>query len=168
MIGTAVDTNVLSELLLGGPSASIAAAALTDALRRGPLIAGGIVYAELHAVAPAPDELDSLLAGMSVEIDFDLPPDAVRAASSAWRTYLARRGTAGGAYYCAACGQLNSGFRCAQCGVPIGGPRHILADFLIGAHALFRATALVTWDRGVYGAYFPGLKVLRPGAAADA
>ena len=163
MIGTAVDTNVVSELLLGGPSASFAAAALTDALVRGPLIVGAVVYAELQAAAPQPDELDSLLAALSIEADFDLPADGVRAAASAWRAYLARRRGAGGTYHCSACGLVNAGFRCAHCGTPIGGPRHILADFLVGAHALYRASALLTWDRGVYATYFPDLQVLRPG-----
>jgi len=52
--------------------------------------------------------------------------------------------------------------RCGRCGASLGGPRHILADFLVGTHALLRASALLTWDRGVYSTYFPDLKVLGP------
>lgn len=157
MIGTAVDTNVLSEILLAGPGARTAAGALTRALQRGPVVVSPIVYAELRAAAPEPDEVDALLAAMSVEVEFDLPPSAVRAASSARRAYLARRRAAG-----AACGHPHTGFRCNRCGSALGGPRHILADFLVGAHALLRASSLLTWDRGIYGTYFPDLEVLRP------
>ena len=40
------------------------------------------------------------------------------------------------------------------------GPRRILADFVIGAHAMHLASALLTLDRGLYRVAFPKLKIL--------
>lgn len=41
------------------------------------------------------------------------------------------------------------------------GPRRILADFLIGAHAFENGYSLLTLDDGIYRAAFPTLKILR-------
>jgi hypothetical protein len=35
-------------------------------------------------------------------------------------------------------------------------------DFLVGAHALERADALLTRDRGFYRRYFKGLRIIEP------
>jgi predicted nucleic acid-binding protein len=46
-----------------------------------------------------------------------------------------------------------------------GGRRErVVADFLIGAHALMQCTALVTRDAGFFREYFKGLKVIVPKA----
>jgi predicted nucleic acid-binding protein len=47
-----------------------------------------------------------------------------------------------------------------------GGPRsRVVADFLIGAHAVVRADRLVTRDRGFFRSYFSDLEILDPTSA---
>jgi predicted nucleic acid-binding protein len=53
--------------------------------------------------------------------------------------------------------------RCFRAYRDQGGKRdRILADFLIGSHALKRASCLISRDRGFYGAYFTGLTLIDP------
>jgi predicted nucleic acid-binding protein len=136
----AVDTNVFSGLLSGGADpASEARVALENAHAAGTLVVSPAVYAEFTA-RRSPEYADAFFSEKGVEVDWHLGRDVWRTAGSRYGGYAeARR---------------------RQKGDP--GPRRILADFLIGAHASHSAGALLTSDTGIYRTYFPELRVISP------
>jgi predicted nucleic acid-binding protein len=136
----AVDTNVFSALLSGGAeSAPEARIALENAHAAGTLVVSPAVYAEFTA-RRSPGHADTFFSEKGVEVDWHLGREVWRTAGSRYGAYArARRRQRGDA-----------------------GPRRILADFLIGAHALHFARALLTSDTGIYGTYFPELRVVSP------
>ena len=84
--------------------------------------------------------VDAFLDRARIEVDWDLDEETWRVAARAFGNYAERRRTQRGDY----------------------GPRRILADFVIGAHASRYASALLTLDRRIYRAAFPDLEVLTP------
>ena len=139
---TAVDTNVFVALLAGAPEEARAArVSLNEARAQGTLVISAPVYAELVA-APGrgAEAVDAFLSRTRVDVDWVLGEGVWRAAARAYRGYAERRRS--------------------QAGDP--GPRRILADLVIGAHALRFAAALLTLDRGLYRAAFPELEILFP------
>ena len=94
------------------------------------------VFAEPVA-CPGRDEafLNTFLKNTGVIVDWDLDESVWRAAGRAFHSYATRRRKQGGS-----------------------GPRLILADFLIGAHALERGCELLTLGARLYGAAFPRLR----------
>lgn len=141
-MSTAVDTNVFVALLSGPvEEARAARRSLREAKERGVLVVCAPVHAELSA-APGrdPDEVDVFLDLARVAVDWDLSENTWRTAAVAFKGYAERRRTQPGD----------------------SGPRRILADFVIGAHALHTASALLTLDRSLYRAAFPDLTVLTP------
>ena len=79
--------------------------------------------------------------------------EALHRAGRAWSEYLRRRPTA---LACPQCGVARD-VRCDRCGASIQPRQHVVADFLIGAHALMHADRLLTRDRGYYATYFADL-----------
>lgn len=139
----AVDTNIFSALLSGDPgSAPQARTALEDVRAAGALAVSPAVYAEL-AAGRTSDAVDNLFSEKGVEVDWHLGREVWHAASSRYGDYARERRR--------------------RRGDP--GPRRILADFLIGAHALHLARALLTSDTGIFSAYFPELRVFAPEGA---
>lgn len=136
---TAIDTNVIVALWDTDEATSSAALlALDAALARGPLVVCAPVSAELMA-APGRDEasVDRFFQETGIAVDWNLDEPIWRIAGRAFQAYAARRRK--------------------QPGPP---PRRILADFLIGAHALRRGARLLTLDAGLYRAAFPSLRIV--------
>ncbi len=136
---TAIDTNVLVALWNEDDTLNtLARSALDAALGRGSLVIAAPVFAELLA-APFRNEafLDSFCRETGISVDWNLDETVWRTAGRAFRAYVGRRKTLRGA-----------------------GPRRILADFLIGAHALQNGFRLLTLDEGLFRAAFPKLVIV--------
>lgn len=92
-----------------------------------------VVWAELAAGFPSEDSLNTDMELMGVQFGA-VDRAAAVSAGRAWRAYRVA-----------------------------GGPRRrIMADFLIGGHALLHADRLLTRDRGFYRGYFDALQILEP------
>lgn len=135
---TAIDTNVLSALWSKEPFAFDVARDLGDAKSEGGLVIGAPVYAELLAHPKATEVfVDSFLSDTGIVVDFDLKKLVWLEAGRRFARYARRRR------------------RSSQ-----PEPRRLLADFIIGAHALTQADRLMTLDPKPYGRDFPELKLI--------
>ena len=134
---TAVDTSVLLDVLAADP---VFGEASRQALRRafdaGALVACDVVWAEVRAVFGNDEAAARALAGVPIAFSA-IEARAASRAGAAWGAY--RRG---------------------------GGPRdRVVADYLIGAHALEQADRLLTRDRGFHRSAFTSLAIVDPSAA---
>jgi predicted nucleic acid-binding protein len=137
-VAYAIDTNVIIDVIAG--SAEVAKQAAETLLRHGSragLVISPVVYCELFA---HPDwgkaEIDQFLRSTAIAVDWQLSAEVWEIAGSAFSAYAARRN------------QQREGF-----------PRRLLADFIVGAHAL-GAGSLITSDRQFYSTNFPRLPVV--------
>ena len=83
-------------------------------------------------------------------------PEALAAAGAAWLEYTRHRRSA---LICPQCGSPQD-LRCTNCSRELRPRQHLIADLLIGAHALHQSDGLLTRDRGFYGTYFPDLTLV--------
>jgi len=131
----AVDTNVILDVLADDPEfGARSERLLAVALDNGSLAICELVYAELAPQFDTREALDSALAAMGARV-------VEGGVEVAW----------------------DAGRRMAEYSTAGGTRQRLLADFYIGAHAVLRAEALLTRDRGFYATYFPELKLIGGG-----
>ena len=134
----ALDTNVIVALWDATHALHpVARKALEAAASREALTMCGVVYTELIG-APGRTEafVDRFCEEAGIAVEWELKERIWRRAGAAFQEYGARRKKQSGAE-----------------------PRRLLADFLIGAHALENGYKLLTLDGGMYRRAFPGLRV---------
>lgn len=133
---TAVDTSVLLDVFFDEPPfRARSLAGLRACLAGGPVVACDVVWAEVRAVFGDDDAAVRALAAIPVTYS-PIEAGTASRAGAAWGAY--RRG---------------------------GGPRDlVVADFLIGAHAMEQADRLLTRDRGFHRRAFEGLVIVDPSA----
>ena len=155
---TAVDTNVLLDILIpGAPEMPSSLAALSNARAAGTLAISESVYAELAGRFPAHQEMDRFLASTGIRLE-PTGTEALYAAGQAWVSYSRARPRG---FLCSRCGESQRP-SCQACGAALQSRQHLVADFLIGSHALYHAEQLLTRDRGAFAAYFPNLVLMQP------
>lgn len=153
----AVDTNALIALLHDDHQYGDAAEhVLREAYTEGALVITPVVYAETAADGQfSTDEgLNTFLADLSIDV-VQPSPEALFRSGEAFETYTDRRPDA---LQCPECGTTRTASY-PECDRELTPRQHIAADFLIGGHAATDADALVTFDAGFYGSYFPDLAV---------
>jgi predicted nucleic acid-binding protein len=135
---TAIDSNVFSALWSNEPLAGAAAERLGSAKDEGGVVISAAVYAELLAYPKATESfVNSFLEDTGVEVDFELQRSTWIEAGRRFAAYAKRRR------------------RTAR-----QSPKRLLADFIIGSHALAQTDRLMTLDAKRYERDFPELKLM--------
>jgi predicted nucleic acid-binding protein len=136
-VRTAIDTNVLSVLWSKELSASHISRILGAAKAEGGLVVCGPVYAELLAYPKATESfVNDFLADTGITVDFAFEQPVWVEAGRRFARYVKRRRRSAGQ-----------------------GAKRLLADFIIGSHAMVHADRFMTLDPKRYAREFPELKL---------
>jgi hypothetical protein len=135
-VNTALDTKIIIAPWDADDVLNMAARNLLDAAaQRSALIIPGLVYAELLAQPQRTEAtINNFMEAGDILVDWEISSHVVLAAGYAYKSYVVRRLSSRSAH-----------------------PRRILADFLIGAHALVNEYVLLTLGQRHYRAAFPKL-----------
>lgn len=134
---TSVDTNVISALWSNEPRADEVARLLNEARQAGAVLVSGVVYAELLAYPKATEKFVADFFGETgIVLDLRFNDTVWVEAGRRFARYANRRRKAKG-----------------------HGSKRLLADFLVGAHALVQADRLLTLDPSRYRQDFPELQL---------
>jgi predicted nucleic acid-binding protein len=135
---TAIDSNVFSAIWTGESSVPKLLVQLENAKQEGALVISPFVFAELVAYPSATEDfVRGFLDATGVVVELKLEERIWIETGLRFARYAARRRKATGE-----------------------GPRRLLADFLIGAHALVQADRLLTLDPRRYRQDFPEVSLL--------
>jgi predicted nucleic acid-binding protein len=135
---TAIDSNILSALFGLEPTSVPLVELLGRCRREGALFICGTVLAEIHAIPKlTPTVLTEFLSDTGITVDAGVTLNDWRAVGLAFGKYAERL-------------RANRD----------GEPKRLLADFVIGAHALAHCDRLITLDPARYRTAFPKLKLL--------
>jgi predicted nucleic acid-binding protein len=134
---TALDANILSALWSKEHSAAAISKCLGEAKENGSILIAGVVYAELLAFPNATEAfINEFCNRTGVMIDFEFRQAAWVEAGLRFAKYAKRRRRAKDS------------------------PKRLLADFLVGAHALLQADCLLTLDPHRFNVDFPELRLV--------
>lgn len=142
MTREAVDTKVFVALFAGDEEpSSWARHELEEASKRATLAVSPAVYAELVAGGRSSETVERFFSDGSIEVDWEMGREVWHTAGSRYGSYARDR---------------RQRFTHA-------GPRRILADFLVGAHALHMGGGvLLTTDSRIFGVYFSEVRIVAP------
>jgi predicted nucleic acid-binding protein len=131
---TAIDTNILIDILAGTPQQFATASEAVRKLRQqGRILVPIVCYAQLASRFATESKLKDFIDLLDAAT-LPLEPEAAYLAGTFFRSYLQR-----------------------------GGSRdRIIADFLIAAQAQVSADRILTKDKRFYGTHFPKLKAIAP------
>ena len=154
---TAVDTNILLDILIPGEQHAESSKRLLDThLAAGKLILCEVVFAELAAKFPSEQELKLFLAETGIRL-VPSQEKALHIAGARWAEYARRSKRS--EFTCAECGRGVT-VNCPHCKAALTRRQTVLSDFLIGAHALVQSDCLLSRDLGIYKINFRDLKVI--------